>query len=257
MDFDWLREYNLLDFENINSTNSEALRMAKLGIKTKHVLLTQNQYSGRGSRDREWLSSAEDLTFSILLPYLPDMALASHFPFFTANVMYDAVKFFNIDKHTPIELKWPNDILVNGRKVGGILVESIKVSNINYLIIGIGINIAIAPKLENRVMEITSLRQEKIMINHKNDLLNIIMNYFHGAYNIWQNNFSFNIIKRKWLKHAYKLHEIITISLEQKNFTGRYIGLGENGELILELNDKKQLLFSTGEIKFRQKILPK
>jgi len=127
MSLDWLKNYNLLVFQTVDSTNSEALRLANSGAIGNFVVVSNLQTGGRGSKGRLWKSIAGNLHASILLDSSVDCKKHPQLSFVIANAVFEALTKLAQEKkiNLNIQLKWPNDILVDGKKVGGILLESI------------------------------------------------------------------------------------------------------------------------------------
>ena len=181
-------KFKLVLFDEIDSTNSEAIRIAKNGkIDSNYAIFAKSQTKGRGRSGKNWQSTFGNLHVSFLIKPNKKLELLPQLSFITALVVYDTIKSF---KPNDIKLKWPNDILVNGKKIAGILLESIKVANNYYLIIGIGINIIYHPT--NIDQPTTSLVNENLPYIEPRMLLEILVKNFEKYYQIWDNeSFSF------------------------------------------------------------------
>ena len=154
----------------------------------------------------------------------------------------------NGEKDNKIQLKWPNDLLVNGKKVSGILLENYcQNSFVDFAIIGIGINIANHPK--NVLFEATSLFEENIKIN-KDDFLRIFLDEFDKLYEL-VNKFgldeTFKNIRKSWIKSAYRLQEEVRINLGDETISGIFEDIDEEGALMLR-KDKQITQISFGDI---------
>lgn len=120
----------------IDSTNSELIRRARHGMLEPTLLVAEHQTAGRGRLGKEWLSSRQvdgaSLTFSLGLPFAPadwyGLSLAAGLSIVQSL-------------HTALQLKWPNDIWLEGRKLGGILIETVSVGDVRFAVVGVGINI--------------------------------------------------------------------------------------------------------------------
>jgi BirA family biotin operon repressor/biotin-[acetyl-CoA-carboxylase] ligase len=226
--FEWLKAYNFISFETTTSTNDQAFNLAKEEVLHNHVISAKSQSSGRGSKGRKWISEAGNLYFSILLVRFDDIAYTTIFSFMMANIV---------------------DILLNQKKIAGILVESITINEINYVVIGVGININHHPILEDRRIMISSLLKEGIIISDTQIFLNKLINQFDRQYKIWQQNKNFESIKNYWLSRAYKLGDEVNINLAGKNRTGIFRGLGIDGQLIMQLpNNGDIIYYYSGEL---------
>lgn len=226
----WHEKYKLLIFDEIDSTNSEAIRIAQTSCPHEHyVLLAKHQTQSRGRTTKTWYSSQGNLHSTILLYHNIDSQYISQLSFVTAVAVHNTIVALASKRINNITLKWPNDVLINNKKVSGILIESIK----NYLIIGVGINIIVSPI--NVEQEITNLSAEGITILNPEEILEIYITNFEKYFNIWKNQ-GFNKIKQYWLKRSsYKLGEKITINDGNSKITGAFMGLEIDGAIKLQL----------------------
>lgn len=255
-------KFKLIVFDEIDSTNSEAIRIAKSNkVDSNYALLAKSQTKGRGRSSKNWQSRSGNLHVSLLIKPDKELELLSQLSFVTALAVYDSMSssrdrvagssnYMDIlvkPWYDSLKLKWPNDVLVNGRKIAGILLESVKVGDNYYIIIGIGINITYHPIDIDQPT--TSLISENLPLIEPQALLKILIENFEKYYQIWDNN-SFSFIREKWLEHAYKLHE--NISIKQKNdiVTGLFKDIDNTGRIILQLPSKKIMSFSTAELSF-------
>lgn len=248
--FEWLTAYNFISFETTTSTNEQAFNLAKEDVLCNHVISAKSQSAGRGSKGRTWVSEEGNLYFSILLVKFDNIADTTIFSFMMANVVADVIDdYASGNDNIIIELKWPNDILLNHKKIAGILVESITINAINYVVIGVGININNHPILDERNIMPSSLFAEGIRIIDTQIFLNKLINQFDLQYKIWQQNKNFDSIKNYWLSRAYKLGEEVNINLAGKNNTGIFRGLGIEGQLIMQLpNNGDIIYYYSGEL---------
>jgi len=126
--------YRLLWREKVGSTNDELRILAEQGLGAGMVMVAEEQFAGRGRRGAEWFSqSGESLAFSILLRPSAERALWPRFSLVAGLAVAEA-----LEAHLPmVDIKWPNDVIIGGKKVAGILVEAGR----DYVIVGIGINV--------------------------------------------------------------------------------------------------------------------
>jgi BirA family biotin operon repressor/biotin-[acetyl-CoA-carboxylase] ligase len=247
----WLKEYNLLIYEEIDSTNSEALRLAKAGVDGKFVIWAQSQTQGRGRNGRSWASEKDNLFTSILLsPDCKSEALPQ-LSFVTAIAVYDALANI-LKKHkstATLSLKWPNDILINDCKVAGILLESINVKAVkrNYLVVGIGININNAPLIEGR--KITCLKD---VIGEELDssyIFDKVLAYFDMYYKKWQSQ-GFIDIRKNWLKKAHNINNVVTIDSGSNRVSGIFKDIDFSGAIRIKLACGRIYSLHAGEVFF-------
>lgn len=251
MQLPWLRKYNLLIFDHTDSTNNEALNLAKSGVEEKFVIVAGEQGAGRGRQGRMWQSFAGNLHCSILLPNINNISdNLWQMPYIVANIVADSISSFKLssNRNLPnIQVKWPNDILLNQKKLSGILLETLTVNNIQYLVIGIGVNIQKYPK-ENMPYEATSLIDNGFIIDSPEEVLNIIMVNFDQLFNKWQKHQNFARVKTHWLSRASNLNQAITVFDGQKRISGIFKKLSDNGALHIELSSGNLYEIFSGEI---------
>lgn len=231
--------YTLAQYDKLGSTNQQALLLAtKLDRQLLHeqnaiVVFTKNQSAGRGRNGRTWLSSTETLTATILLSSQAANNKVAQVAFVMAVAAHKTVvDMLPADTQNKIGLKWPNDILVQGHKLCGILIESQlnKLNNGHVLAIGVGMNIGAIP--QDGEFSATSLAQLGIDIDVETVLANLCKN-FAAYFEQWSNGQNFADIRKIWLDHALGLGGKITARLPNNTIYGIFESLDENGTLIL------------------------
>ncbi|WP_202070104.1 biotin--[acetyl-CoA-carboxylase] ligase [Rickettsia tillamookensis] len=266
-------KFKLIVFDEIDSTSSEAMRTAKSGlIDSNYAVLAKSQTKARGRSGKNWQSRVGNLHVSLLIKPDKELELLPQLSFVAALAVYESIELLTMSSRgslchsrksgnpekflkemdsrfcgNDIRLKWPNDVLVNGRKIAGILLESVKVENNYYLIIGIGINITYHP--DNIDQPTTCLVSENLPPIEPQALLEKLIENFEKYYQIWHNN-GFSFIRKKWLEHAYKLHENISVKYQNDIVTGLFKDIDSTGRIILQLPSKKIISFSTAELFF-------
>jgi BirA family biotin operon repressor/biotin-[acetyl-CoA-carboxylase] ligase len=248
MRLDWLKSYNLLIFETIDSTNSEALRLANSGAGGDFVIISNIQTGGRGSKGRLWKSIVGNLHTSILLDSPVAPKRHPQLSFVVANAVFDSLTKIAQSKqrNLNIQLKWPNDILINGRKVGGILLESITLGSKNYIAIGIGINIIEAPA--NVSFPATSLYDEGIILGSSDELLNLIISRFDKLYKQWIADNSFIRTRKDWMRRAYNLNKVITIDDGNRRLSGLFKEIDFDGSIRIQLAGGQLYNLAVGDV---------
>lgn len=249
MKLDWLKRYNLLIFDVVDSTNSEALRLASSMPAGDFVIITREQTGGRGQKGNSWISVEENLHMSILLTSSANPKDHPQLSFLAANALYDSIKYLAKERgvNLDIKLKWPNDVLVGGRKVAGILLESISFDDKNYVVIGFGVNVMEAPKIDAGYKS-TSLSDEGITLNHADEFMNILVNKFDKLYRQWYAHASFMKTRKDWLRRAYNLNKIITIDDGLHRVSGIFKEIDLDGAIVLQLNDGQFSTINSGTI---------
>ena len=147
------------------------------------------------------------------------------------------------DKHVKT-LKWPNDILIDGLKISGILLESnITESKPDGLVVGIGLNIFNAPELATCLNDVA---RDAVYVNKVRDK---VLEELDTAYTQWQEE-GFAPIRAKWLENAHGLAAPITARLPNESYKGIFSGLTEDGSLILEQENGEEKIIHAAEVYF-------
>lgn len=245
----------LLEAQNITcltlteSTNREAKRLAEKGLPGFNCIAAEEQSEGRGRLGRDWFSPpGSGLWFSILLkPDTVTPAEAAPITLVTAAVIAD---YFNQTLKLPVKIKWPNDLLVNEKKLGGILTElKGEPDHIDYLIIGIGLNISqntedFPPGLRGKV---TSLFIESGALQNRTSLLLQLRDRLFKAYQLFFQE-GFKPFSAQWKKHSSTLGRKVTVRLAGQTVSGKAEDITEQGALILTDNNGAKKIINYGEI---------
>jgi BirA family biotin operon repressor/biotin-[acetyl-CoA-carboxylase] ligase len=246
MQLDWFKGYNLIYFEEIDSTNSEALRIASSGTSGDSIILASNQTGGRGSKGRYWTSIPGNLHASILLESKVSLKKNSQLSFVIANAVFEAISYLAKLQNIKLDMKmkWPNDVLINEQKVAGILLESISIKEKNYVVIGFGINLMHAPVLDNKTTCLTDLG---IKINSTDEFLNVLMGKFEKLYQQWKLDNNFIKTRKNWLRRAYNLNKVITIDDGARRISGVFKEIDLDGAMRLQLASGQYCNIVAGE----------
>ncbi len=221
-------------FEEVESTNLEALRLALEGTPEGTVVVADAQSKGRGRLDRSWESPpALNLYLSVVLrPDIP--AVSSSLIPLTVGVAVADV----ISRYCPgrVRLKWPNDVLIDGKKICGILTEMrTKGERVNFIIAGIGVNLNIQRlhfPLELRETA-TSLRMETGAEVDRSDFAVRLFESLGNWYRVFLNGGEADI-RRTWLQYADLIGRRVEVVFKETIQRGTVTGLDENGALLLE-----------------------
>lgn len=231
-------EHEIIELDEIDSTNDELRRMAEKGAKHFTIVSAQKQTRGKGRHSRTWESPKGNLYLSILIKN-SKFDVAYQLSFVAGLAVLDTIQTF-IPVHEA-KLKWPNDVLVNDKKIAGILLESSSSQSgiMDYLIIGFGINVKDSPDYATNMK---ALGFKQPFGNVKRHLID----KFEKYYTLWLDD-GFGRIGELWLRNAAYLGEKIRVNLPEKEVEGIFRGLTPKGELILETKDGERLI-SSGEV---------
>lgn len=225
--------YRLVAFERLASTNEKAKRLAAEGAEHGTLVWAREQTAGRGRRGRSWHSPPGNLYLSLILRPDRTPATAAQLGMVAAVAAGEALDAI-MPPPARIFFKWPNDILVNGSKVGGILLESTarKPGNLEWLVLGLGINVQNFPK--GTEFPATSLRHESDYPVTVEEVLENFCRSFLRWNNAWLEQ-GFAPVRQAWLGRAWKRGEAIEARIEDEKIDGIFRDVDEDGALLLEL----------------------
>lgn len=229
---------NIHLFDEITSTNDEALQLARSREPEKTLVLAERQTAGRGRRGNSWVSPvSRDLLFSLVLYPPLDLPAEklSRLPHLGGLALCCAIE--EVCLTVEAKLKWPNDIYIQGKKVAGILIENGKHVGKPFSILGIGINVN---SLDNeRPQELrataTSLREETGGTIDRHELLAAFITSFDRLYPAGLEEF--DRVLTTLGDRSLLLGKEISAQLERSSIIGRAIEFGANGELIVEVEN--------------------
>jgi BirA family biotin operon repressor/biotin-[acetyl-CoA-carboxylase] ligase len=224
--------FRLIAYETIASTNDELKRLAREGAGEGLVITAARQTAGRGRRGRSWIAPPGNLYSSILLRPQCRAATAAQLGFVSALAVADAIG--KLAPTVGVRCKWPNDVLANGKKVCGILLETEMVSGDqpDFVISGIGINLVSSPR--DTPYPATSLAEEGAPRIMPAVMIAALIRHFAGWLSTWQQG-GFAPIREAWLARAAGLGEPIQVRLERDTLHGRFVDLDNDGALLLDM----------------------
>jgi BirA family biotin operon repressor/biotin-[acetyl-CoA-carboxylase] ligase len=216
--------------ETVGSTNAEALARARAGERGPLWITAETQTNGRGRSGRVWLSPHGNLYATLLLTEPCAPAQAPQLAFVSGLALYDAVAHCAPELTAKLALKWPNDLLLGGAKVAGILIESETVPAFSVAI-GIGVNCASHPG--DTPYPAMDLRAAGADVAPKS-LFQALSASMQQRLAQWRRGEGFAYIRAEWLSRAAGLGEPISVRLPDREFSGRFDGLDEAGRLLLD-----------------------
>lgn len=231
-------------YESLSSTMDEGRIQVLKGVEEGAVIVASRQTQGRGRRGRQWESPLGNL-FMTYITYLNCPLSQAPQLSFVACVSVGEFLRPLLPPGNSLTYKWPNDLLLNKKKVGGLLLEAIPLSHkpeIAYLV-GCGLNLKEHP-LEPRYPA-TSFQEEGIYLNYDEVLKGITSSLAHFIA-LWQQN-GFAPIQTLWMKGCAHLQEKIRFDIQEKIYEGIFEGLDEEGLLILN-NTQGTIKLAAGEI---------
>lgn len=229
--------FTIHKFDKLDSTNSHAFNLANSQKIFDHeIIISDIQEQGRGRKDRNWQSPKGNLYFSIILQPKISASKIHQISFVAITALQIAIEKITTSK---IEVKWPNDLLINGKKAAGILLESkINQDQCQFVVMGLGLNIKSHP--QNTIFEATNLKENNCDIS-KQQALEKFLDEFENLYQNWL-NFGFDKIRNLWLKNAYQLNATIKLKIDNETISGFFKDLDCDGNLLLQYNNQVKVI---------------
>ena len=235
---------NLIHLESVDSTNNYTANLVKSeGLSSGTVILADEQFAGRGQRGSEWVvEPGMNLTFSV---YLEVVNLSVENQFDLSKVVALSIIDFLEKNGIIAKIKWPNDILVNGRKISGVLIEnSISSSGPIRSIIGIGINLN---QTRFGKFDATSIQSELGQFYPVRDALFSFLESLNKLYDDLIDNSA--VLNKRYLDKLYQYKSKGTYKDASGLFEGEICGVERSGKLIVLKNDQK-VSYDLKEISF-------
>lgn len=239
--------YRIHFHENLGSTNSEVMRLAEQGEPAGLWVWAQQQDAGRGRSGRQWVSLEGNLFASILLrPECPATKTAQ-LGFVAGIALYDAVSAADAQSQGhDVRLKWPNDLLLNGKKTGGILLES-RLDSDGAIVVALGIGLNVATHPQDAEFPATSLAHNKIEAS-LSTVFERLVHAFADWTQVWSSGTGFLEIRKAWIDRALEPGSPLTVRLSDVTLEGKYEGINEDGALLLTTSDGTQECITAGDV---------
>lgn len=237
--------YCLRRYETIGSSNDEAKALARDGVPEGTIVWAGEQTAGRGRRGRVWASPPGNLYLSLILRPRVAAAQAAQLGFVAALGLSDALTALAGPAIEP-RCKWPNDLLANGKKLAGILLESETSASgdVDFVVLGLGANLASAPAGTEYLA--TSLAAEGTAGVPPAAALEGFIRHFDSWLQVWHRG-GFAPIRTAWLARAAGLGSDIRVRLERLELSGRFLDLDDDGALLLDTADGRRRI-AAGEV---------
>ena len=248
--------YRLAAFDQIGSTNAEAMVRAREGERGPMWFVTTEQTAGRGRRQRAWIAPRGNLASSILEVINVSPAVAATLGFAAGLSLEAALQKVSVEAALRsggadalgFALKWPNDVLAGDKKLAGILLEAEAVANGGLaVVVGIGTNVVAAP--EGTPTPATSLAALGVHIGAE-ELFAALADAWVEFRGIWDHGRGFAEIRRLWLERAARLGEKVAIQTSGAAIEGTFDTIDETGCMIVRLADGRRVPVTAGEVYF-------
>jgi BirA family biotin operon repressor/biotin-[acetyl-CoA-carboxylase] ligase len=235
----------LLSLETVDSTNDEARRLIEAGERGPLWVTGTQQTKGKGRLGRTWLSPQGNLHASLIVSACDEMRLAPQLGFVAGVATLKGLQ--HLCPGQRFALKWPNDLLLSGDKIGGILLENIitptgdaRQPTASVSIIGIGVNCETAPEgLPYPTRALTSIGPNAPTAL---ELISVLTDAFVGTLALWRRGLGFAQIRNEWLSCAAGLGDEIHVVLAHETLIGRFEEIDSTGRLVLSCLEGKRLI---------------
>ena len=239
--------FQLEHYGLVGSTNDMARDRAIAGADEGLVIRADRQTAGRGRRGRAWSSPEGNLYFTFLLRPACSPAMAATLSFVTVIALGDVLAELLPDRL--VQHKWPNDVLIGGKKISGILLETAGSSpdRLDWLIVGIGVNIVSHP--DQALYPTTDLRHEGAAAISAPELLDRFLARFAVHHDTWSEG-GFAALLPAWKARAAGIGGDIVVRLENHTLEGRFVDLDGDGMLMLNMQDGRTRRIAAGVVFF-------
>ncbi|HSA80524.1 MAG TPA: biotin--[acetyl-CoA-carboxylase] ligase [Geminicoccaceae bacterium] len=232
--------------DRLASTNDEALRLAEAGAPTGVVVWAGEQTRGRGRHGRTWTSPPGNLYASVLLRPDCQMAIAAQLSLVAGLALGEALAGLG-PPDLDLQLKWPNDVLINGAKTAGILIEgaSDPAGRAAWVIVGSGVNLISCP--QDTAFPATFLAHE----GFEDPMPQVVLEAYLAKLDHWLGRWQeagFGAVRQAWLMRGFGLGGEIQLRLDRDELKGRFVDITDTGSLLLEQAGGRRREIAAGEV---------
>lgn len=240
----------IIYYEQIDSTNTKISELAAEGAAHGTVVSAGRQTAGKGRRGRTWDSSnADNVYMSILLR--PEFETVKA-PMLTLVMAYSVAKVMCMRGFSNTQIKWPNDLVLSGKKVCGILTEMhLKGTAIDYVVIGVGVNVNTPDFSEELVDKATSLYLECGKLQDKESLIVDIVDTFMGEYERFVERGDLAFLQEEYNSILVNRGKEVRVLEPEHEYTAYALGINQTGELVVRLADGTERTVFAGEVSVR------
>lgn len=233
----------------IDSTNTMAKALAEEGYPSGTLVVADQQTAGKGRRGREW-ESPKDCGIFMTMMLKPDI-VPNNASMLTLVAALAQAKALAEITGEDVRIKWPNDIVLNGKKIVGILTEmSAQFDYINHIVIGIGINVNNTSFPESIQDMATSLFLETGKHFKRSEIIARTWEYFEEYYELFLETEDLSALQKEYNAMLVNMHKGVKVLDPKEPFEGKAMGITKNGELIVDTWESRKLV-SSGEVSVR------
>lgn len=239
-------DFNILTFDILDSTNTEALKQAKLGAREGLCIVARQQTAGRGRYGRPWVSERDaGVYMSVVLRPNLEMHELPSITLMSGVAVHDALSQFGIEP----DIKWVNDILVNDKKIAGILAETTETPDGLAVVSGIGINLTSRNFPPDLVTTATSVEDCSAVSVTRDELIEALIGRLAHFYDLLQGaDGAVEIISNWRQRSSYFTGKSVRVVMGQQTITGVTDGLEANGALRVKISDGTVSIVQAGDV---------
>jgi BirA family biotin operon repressor/biotin-[acetyl-CoA-carboxylase] ligase len=240
--------YVLYAFDRVESTNDEARRLAEQGAAAGAVVVATEQIKGRGRHGRVWESPPGNLYASLLLRPDCTLAVSAQLSLVASLALAEALVAL-APPDADVRVKWPNDVLVRGAKVAGLLLESAVGAHerVAWVVVGSGVNVASAPAATP--YPATALRYEGFPPATPWHVLERYLDALDAWLERWRAG-GFAAVRPAWLALGSGVGDRVRLRLGREEVAGRFLDVTDQGALLVALDGERRRQISAGELLF-------
>jgi len=236
-------------FDEVPSTNELAKEEIRHGGADGLVIISKRQSAGKGRLQRAWQSPEGGIWMSVVIRPNLTLAEAAKLTLSSSIAVVEALREVT---ELNVGIKWPNDLVVDGQKLAGILGEVVgEWTTIQTIVLGIGINANFARRELEDSIAATTLQELLGYETDLNQLVAKILEHLEGELHSLELN-GFHYLRKRWLERAVGIGEEVVILREDGNFTGILQGISASGALVIQ-TEGQELEFNAGEVRLRAK----
>lgn len=236
-----------IELNDTQSTNLECLDRARAGDPGNLWMTARRQTGGRARRGRSWVSEPGNLYASLLLIDPAPMERLASLPLAVSLAVYDAIRS-ELPLDVDVRIKWPNDVLVEGCKTSGILLEGEALQNGRHaLVIGCGINIAHKP--DQTMYPVTCLAERGATCSPE-ILFARLYDAMERVLRLWDRGEGTTAVVKQWRDVAIGIGGPVTVNLPEQSLNGIFSGIDEHGLMLLDMPGGERRTIAAGDVFF-------
>ncbi len=243
-------ETKIIHFETIDSTNTKVRELAYQGATEGTVVVAEKQSAGKGRRGRSWESPAgTNIYMSVLLRPQIEVNKA---PMLTLVMAYSIGRVLKKRGYDSVQIKWPNDLILSGKKVCGILTEAeLSGQEISHVVVGVGINVNEKEFSEELLDKATSLYLEKKAEENREELIEDILDAFAADYELFLKKQNLTFLREEYNQMLVNYHREVRVLEPGNEYSAVARGINDMGELLVEKADGSMEAVYAGEVSVR------